>query len=101
MVIKLDFINLYILYTGGTIGMLENKERNLVPVKGNLKRLIEDIKISSKLNLKYKLDRIEPLIDSSNLRDNDWELIITKSRQNYHKYDSFILIHGTDTLEYT
>ena len=31
--------NIYILYTGGTIGMLPNKNNKLVPIKGNLVKL--------------------------------------------------------------
>lgn len=99
--VKLNYAKVYILYTGGTIGMLHDPKKGLVPVKGNLTKLIDKIKIREKLNIDYKIERTDPLIDSSNLRDSDWKAMLTKLYQNYDKYDSFIVIHGTDTLAYT
>ena len=92
---------LYILYTGGTIGMLHDDSKGLIPVKGNLKRLIDKINIDKRLNITYKIERTEPLIDSSDLRTDNWRLMLEKLYANYNNYDSFIVIHGTDTLAYT
>ena len=89
------------MYTGGTIGMLHDRKRGLIPVKGNLNRLINNMNIDHKLNIKYYIDQTDKLIDSSNLRTFGWKLILQKLYANYTKYDSFIIIHGTDTLAYT
>lgn len=93
--------NIYILYTGGTIGMLHDQKRGLIPVKGNLNKLIKNMNIDHKLNIKYYIDQTDKLIDSSNLKTFGWKLILQKLYANYTKYDSFIIIHGTDTLAYT
>ena len=39
----------YILYVGGTIGMLHNKDRGLIPVKGNLNKLVNNMDIDKRL----------------------------------------------------
>ena len=92
---------IYILYTGGTIGMLHNKEKGLIPIKGNLSKLVTNMNIQKKMKIKYYIDRTKKLIDSSNLQIGDLKIILEKLLANYYKYDSFIVIHGTDTLAYT
>ena len=99
--INLNLPNVYILYTGGTIGMLPTASNSLIPVKGNLTKLINQLNISYRLNINYQLERLTPLIDSSNLQTINWKYMLEKLDKNYHKYDSFIVIHGTDTLAYT
>ena len=91
----------YILYTGGTIGMLHNKAKGLIPIKGNLNRLVTNMNIQKKMKIKYYIDQTKKLIDSSNLQTEDMKAILEKLLANYYKYDSFIVIHGTDTLAYT
>ena len=93
--------NIYILYVGGTIGMLHDAKKGLIPIKGNLTKLIDEMNIDSKLKIKYTIDTPDVLIDSSNLKTSSWKIILEKLFTNYTKYDSFIIIHGTDTLAYT
>ena len=98
---KLDRAKVYILYVGGTIGMEYEKKTGLVPVKGLLTKLVEEMKITHSLNIDYKIERTDPLIDSSNLKVNNWYAVLKKLFLNYSKYDTFVIIHGTDTLAYT
>jgi L-asparaginase len=91
----------YILYTGGTIGMSHSDKEGLVPIKGTLIKLIKKLGIDAQLNIEYVLDRTNPLIDSSNLTNINWKKILEKLLANRYKYDSFIVLHGTDTLAYT
>ena len=91
----------YILYTGGTIGMSHSSQEGLVPIKGTLIKLIKKLGIDAQLNIEYVLDRTDPLIDSSNLTNINWKKILEKLTENRYKYDSFIVLHGTDTLAYT
>ncbi len=92
---------IYILYTGGTIGMTYEKDQGLVPVKGKLNELIDEMKITRNIDITYTIDGMDPLIDSSNLRTKNWKYMLDKLYDNYDKYDSFIVIHGTYTLAYT
>ena len=91
----------YILYVGGTIGMLHDRDRGLIPVRGNLNKLVNNMDIDKRLNIRYYIDQTRKLIDSSNLQVNDMRYILEKLLANYSNYDSFIVIHGTDTLAYT
>ncbi len=40
-------------------------------------------------------------IDSSNMEPQHWKLMVHTIRENYEKYDGFVLAHGTDTMAYT
>ncbi len=40
-------------------------------------------------------------IDSTNIQPAHWIQLAEAIRDNYHKYDGFIISHGTDTLAYT
>ena len=92
----------YILYTGGTIGMSHPSDREgLVPIKGTLVKLIDKLGIDADLKIKYVIDRIDPLIYSSDLTAKDWKKMLDKLQENYNNYDSFIVLHGTDTMAYT
>ena len=48
-----------LIYTGGTIGMLHNKEKGLIPIKGNLNRLVTNMNIQKKMKIKYYIDQIK------------------------------------------
>lgn len=92
-----------ILYTGGTIGMVESPEGN-VPKKGFLGAQLRKILSLHKYRdavANFDVKEYDPLLDSSNMSVKDWNKMIADVRDNYDKYDGFIIIHGTDTLSYT
>lgn len=92
---------IYIIYTGGTIGMVESPQ-GLIPKSGFLeKKLKEMTKDYEGLIGDYTIKEFSPLLDSSNMTPKDWLTIADEINQNYHDYDAFIVIHGTDTLAYT
>lgn len=49
----------------------------------------------------YKVLQYQDLIDSSDMNFEKYQQMAKTVEDNYDLYDSFILIHGTDTLEYT
>ena len=49
----------------------------------------------------YSILEYEPLLDSSNLSMNNWSEIAHDISQNYHLFDAFLVLHGTDTMSYT
>ncbi|KAI9342842.1 asparaginase-domain-containing protein [Obelidium mucronatum] len=51
--------------------------------------------------IKYSILEYDPLMDSSNMTMKDWVKIVTDIEVNYHLYDAFMVIHGTDTMAYT
>ena len=93
--------SIYILYTGGTIGMEHDPDKGLVPMKGIFQKLVKNLNLKQSLKIKYKIESTNPIFDSSNIQSENWKNIIGKLQDNYHKYDTFIVVHGTDTLAYT
>lgn len=89
-----------LIYTGGTIGMIENPEtKALEPF--DFTHLIDNVPKIKLLN--YRIDNIsfEPPIDSSDMNPAHWIDIARTIEQNYAKYDGFVVLHGTDTMAYT
>lgn len=88
------------IYTGGTIGMIENAEtRALEPFDFN--HLIDNVPKIRMLD--YDIDNIqfsEP-IDSSAMNPTHWGEIVSVIDKNYYNYDGFVVLHGTDTMAYT
>ncbi len=89
-----------LIYTGGTIGMIEDPEsHSLHPFDFN--HLIENVPKLKMLN--YVIDNIQfdPPIDSSDMNPKHWKLIARAIADNYSDYDGFVVLHGTDTMAYT
>lgn len=53
--------------------------------------------------LNYVIDNISfnPPIDSSDMNPTHWEQIAEAIRDNYDRYDGFVVLHGTDTMAYS
>lgn len=90
------------IYTGGTIGMLPKEEGNpLSPlVPANWEKLQEFAPVLKELPLDTELKEME-LIDSSDMHPDYWIDIARVIRDNYKKFDGFVILHGTDTMTYT
>ncbi len=89
-----------IIYTGGTIGMIENPDSHaLAPF--DFSHLIDNVPKVKMLD--YDIDNIQfnPPIDSSNMSPKHWSDIARAIEENYDKYDGFVVLHGTDTMAFT
>ena len=89
-----------IIYTGGTIGMIENSTtKALQPF--DFSHLIDNVPKIKKLD--YEIDNIQfnPPIDSSNMNPKHWHDIAQAIEDNYDHYDGFVVLHGTDTMAFT
>lgn len=49
----------------------------------------------------YAIVEYTPLLDSCNMTMSDWCRIAADIELNYHAYDGFVVVHGTDTISYT
>ena len=49
----------------------------------------------------YYIKEYELKKDSSNMDMKDWVDIALDVKNHYEKFDSFIILHGTDTMSYT
>lgn len=90
-----------VIYTGGTIGMVET-ERGYVPKKGHLGRVLDHIAALTGSDMPmWELVEFDPLFDSSNISVGEWSHIARTIEERYDDYDGFVVLHGTDTMAYT
>ncbi|CAK5277609.1 unnamed protein product [Mycena citricolor] len=51
--------------------------------------------------IRYAILEWNPLLDSSNIENEDWIRLASEIELNYHYFDAFVILHGTDTMSYT
>lgn len=91
---------IFIIYTGGTIGMIENPELHaLEPF--DFDHLIDNVPKIKMLNYEISNFQFSKPIDSSAMNPSHWAEIAQVIEQNYDNVDGFVVLHGTDTMAYT
>ncbi|KAI1849397.1 hypothetical protein JX265_008551 [Neoarthrinium moseri] len=120
-----------IIITGGTIcmqplpdgsglapvdGFLENamaprpsfndrsEKVKLSAIKDGEKVLLDSLRTppsSYSRHVRYSALEFSPLLDSSSISSDGWTQIATTIKANYHLYDGFVVLHGTDSLAYS
>lgn len=95
--------NLLVLYTGGTIGMLETPA-GLAPAGGFDARMREHFAQEGDApRLNWSLRELDPLLDSANMHQANWlamrDAIVEAVARDGH--DGVLVLHGTDTLAYS
>jgi L-asparaginase len=89
-----------LLYTGGTIGMIENPlELSLKPF--NFDQITNEVPELNKLNCTIETIAFENPLDSSNINFETWTQIGDEIFKNYDYFEGFVILHGTDTMSYT
>lgn len=89
-----------IIYTGGTIGMIENPETGTLE-SFNFDHLMEHVPELKRFHYRIEAHLFEPPIDSSDMSPADWAQLARIIASNYNDYDGFVILHGTDTMAYT
>lgn len=89
-----------VIYTGGTIGMMND------PITGSLcpfsfDEISKEVPEIQEFNFNIDTLIFDNLIDSSNLKPEVWVKLCNIIKDNYDKYDGFVILHGTDTMAYT
>lgn len=95
--------NLLVLYTGGTIGMLETPE-GLAPSGGFESRMRDHFAMMADApEVTWTLQELDPLLDSANMQQHNWlamrDAIVDAVRVRGH--DAVLVLHGTDTMAYS
>ncbi|KAK7141899.1 hypothetical protein R3I94_011556 [Phoxinus phoxinus] len=126
-----DEVSVLVIYTGGTIGMIEDDKGALVPAPpGYLIKYLRSLPIlhdeqyardkhvydrykpsenvcvlplskEKKKRVVYRILEYDPLLDSSNMTPADWEKIAKDIEKYYEQYIGFVVMHGTDTMAFT
>ncbi|KAK3327196.1 asparaginase-domain-containing protein [Cercophora scortea] len=52
-------------------------------------------------HIRYGILEFQPLLDSSSISSMGWTEIALTIKENYHLFDGFVVLHGTDSLAYT
>ena len=89
-----------LLYTGGTIGMKQDPV-TLALKPFNFNQILEEVPELKKFGCEIDTYSFDPLIDSSDMQPEFWVRLATMIKENYSKYDGFVVLHGTDTMSYT
>lgn len=86
-----------LIATGGTIAS-KSTESGLTP-QLNSGEILEYV---PSIDQMCHVDTIQLFnLDSTNIQPKHWEALAETIYENYHKYDGFVILHGTDTMAYT
>jgi len=89
-----------LVYTGGTIGMVKDFKTGALRTF-NFDKLLKHIPEINHLNCIVKSISFEEPIDSSNMNILNWVSLAEIIETNYHDFDGFVVLHGSDTMSYT
>ncbi|WP_306550657.1 asparaginase [Daejeonella sp.] len=92
--------NVLIIYTGGTIGMI-NDPKSGVLVPFNFEQITDHVPELKRLKYQFKVHSFDPLIDSSNMSPEVYKELAQLIKKEYDQYDGFVVLHGSDTMSYT
>ena len=95
-----DRSKVLMIYTGGTIGMVEDVDsKALHPF--DFSQITQEIPELNKLQCDITTIAFEKPIDSSDVSTKDWNKLAEIISDNYAQFDGFLILHGTDTMAYT
>ena len=89
-----------IIYTGGTIGMVNNPlTGSLIPF--DFEQIQQNVPELARLNYHLSVHSFDPILDSSNMDPVIWAELAGIIEDTYDDYDGFVVLHGSDTMAYT
>ncbi|MBN1388279.1 MAG: type I asparaginase [Bacteroidales bacterium] len=71
----------------------------LVPF--NFKHIEQQVPELQRFDCRIDTISFDPLIDSSDISPESWQKMAGLIEANYHSYDGFVILHGTDTMAYS
>jgi L-asparaginase len=93
-------ISILIIYTGGTIGMVNDPVTGtLVPI--DFRHISEQVPELGRFGFKLETVTFDPVIDSSDVSPDTWVRIANTIFKEYDHFDGFVVLHGTDTMAYS
>nr|MBP9496472.1 asparaginase [Bacteroides sp.] len=95
-----EYPSVLLIYTGGTIGMIENPETGALE-NFNFDHLMKHVPELKRFNYRISSYQFDPPIDSSDMEPSYWAKLVKIINYNYDYFDGFVILHGTDTMAYT
>lgn len=81
---------------------MKKSAQGYVPAPGFLTQTVQNLPEFTRPEMpEFVINEYEPLMDSSDMAPADWQRIAEDIQANYHAYDAFVILHGTDTMAYT
>lgn len=92
--------SILIIYTGGTIGMVQNPETgSLSPF--NFEQISQQVPELKRFGYNLSTISFDPPVDSSDVQPQMWIKLAEIIEENYEKFSGFVVLHGTDTMAYS
>ena len=95
-----NYPSVLLIYTGGTIGMIENQETGALEAF-KFDQLMENVPELKRFNYSISSYQFNPPIDSSDMEPSLWSKLVKIIYENYDQFDGFVILHGTDTMAFT
>ena len=91
---------IFLIYTGGTIGMKKDFETGALKTF-NFGKLLQKIPELKQLDCDIETVSFDVPIDSSAINPSKWSEIVAIIEDNYAQFDGFVVLHGSDTMSYS
>ena len=92
--------SILLIYTGGTIGMMQDHETGaLKPF--DFEHLLAEVPELKRFDVQMDVESYDQPVDSSDMEVSHWQRIAWLIAEKYYDYDGFVILHGTDTMAYT
>ncbi len=88
-----------LIYTGGTIGMKADETGALIPL--DFSEIYDEIPALKRLDVEIESYEDLTPIDSSDVTPALWSDLACIIRENYARFDGYVVLHGTDTMAFT
>ncbi len=93
-------MDILIIYTGGTIGMVHDAHTGMLK-PFDFEQVLQNVPELQRFDHRLTVHSFSPIIDSSDMKPEIWIELAALIAENYEKYDGFVVLHGTDTMAYT
>ena len=95
-----NITSILLIYTGGTIGMIENPETGALE-NFNLEQLKKHVPELQNFTFHIDTYQFDPPKDSSDMDPEAWRKLVHIISDHYDRYTGFVILHGADTMAYT
>ena len=95
-----NITSILLIYTGGTIGMIENPETGALE-NFNLEQLKKHVPELQNFTFHIDTYQFDPPMDSSDMDPEAWRKLVHIISDHYDRYTGFVILHGTDTMAYS
>lgn len=92
--------NILLIYTGGTIGMIQDEESGIY-LPFSIEHLLTFVPRLSQLKVNLSTVSFTTPLDSAHVGPQEWLTIKDRIAEGYEKYDGFVVLHGTDTMAFS